>query len=102
MQIHWAQFPDAMTEQRSAAEQRLQRLAQEDRHLGVVRIVARPLRHHRQGGQAVKLTGHVRGREIVVCEEGQGLGRALADAVESFERQIHRLRERRRAARTAH
>jgi ribosomal subunit interface protein len=101
MQIHWIQFPEVMNAQRASAEERLRRLELEDRDLGAVRIIARPVSHARQTGQLVKLTGRVRGQQIVASGQRAGLGHALGDALESFEKQLHRLRERRREERTA-
>jgi ribosomal subunit interface protein len=99
MEIHWAHFAELGPMQRSAAEHRITRLAQERDDLIDVRIVAQPTSHHRRGGQQVRLRCLVPGRQIVASSESTDLQLALEDVLDGLERQIHKHRARRREAR---
>jgi ribosome-associated translation inhibitor RaiA len=99
VQIHWAQFPERMNTQRAAAEERLQRLELSGGELQV-HIAARAIHLHGQRGQVVTVRCRILGRELLACCQRESLGGALHEAVESFERQVHELRERRRSGRT--
>lgn len=99
MEIHWAHFAELGPMQRSAAEHRIARLAQERDDVIHVQIVAQPTNHHRHGGQQVKLRCLVPGRQIVASSESADLQMALEEVLDGLERQIHRHRERRREGR---
>jgi ribosomal subunit interface protein len=100
MEIHWRHVEGLDDEQRSSVEDRLRSLAADHTDLIDVRIAARPTRHHRHGGQEVRITAQARGTEIVSARTRPDLALALHDALDTFERELRRLRERRRARRT--
>jgi ribosomal subunit interface protein len=95
MQVHWHRpelFADA---DRQAAEERIQKLATEHGDLIDVRITALPTAHHRHGAHEVRITCDARGKEIVatrICDE---VGLALNEALDTFEREVRRMRHRR-------
>jgi cold shock CspA family protein len=60
-----------------------------------VRIAARPTGHHRHGGQEVRITCEARGREIVAARARPDAGLALNEAMDVFERELWRMRDRR-------
>jgi cold shock CspA family protein len=66
-----------------------------------VRITARPTPHHRHGGQEVRLTCEARGREIVAARTRPDAALALNEALDAFEREVWRMRDRRTRERTA-
>ena len=95
MELHWV-HPEVFREQdRSAAEGRISELAGEHTDLIDVRITARPSAHHRHGGQEVRITCEARGREIVAARTRPDAGRALDEALDAFEREVWRMRQRR-------
>jgi cold shock CspA family protein len=99
MEIHWRHVEGLDDEQRSRAEDRLRSLAKGHTDLIDLRIAAKPTRHHRHGGQEVRITAQARGREIVSARTRPDLALALHDALDAFERELRRMRERRRARR---
>ena len=96
MQIHWTDFESVSQVQRDAVERRIAALADERGDLIDVRLVARETNHHRLGGREVRIVCQARGTEIVASCERPELGHALDEAVDDFEREVRRLRERRR------
>ena len=99
MQIQWTHCESLSERQREAVELRIRALAEERDDLLDVRIVARLTNHHRLGGREVRITSLVRGREIVASVERPELGLALCEALDDFEREVRRRRERRRTHR---
>lgn len=97
MQIHWTDFESVSLAQRQAVERRLVALADERGDLIDVRLVAHSTNHHRLGAKEVRIVCQARGAEIVASCEAAELGRALGEAVDEFEREVRRVRERRRA-----
>jgi ribosome-associated translation inhibitor RaiA len=97
MQIHWTDFDSLSEAQRDAVERRLAALADERDDLIAVRLVARATQHHRLGGRQVRIVCQARGAEIVASCERPEIGQALDEAVDDFEREVRRARERRRA-----
>ena len=102
MEIHWTHMEGADPEERALANKRLAQLAEGHEDLIDVRIVGRPSQHHRHGGQEVRIVGMARGRELVAARERESLGLALHEALDAFEREVTKLRERRRDKRTEH
>jgi cold shock CspA family protein len=100
MQIHWAKFEGLPELQRMAIERRLRALAHGHNDLLSVRLVAHATRHHRHGGQEVRIVASVRGKEVVACRERPDLGLALNETLDDFEREILELRQRRKDLRT--
>ena len=96
MQIHWTNFDSVDPAQRDAVERRITSLADERGDLIDVRLVARETNHHRLGGREIRIVCQARGAEIVASCEGAELGRALDEAVDDFEREVRRIRDRRR------
>ena len=96
MQIHWTNFDSVDPAQRDAVERRIASLADEKGDLIDVRLVARETNHHRFGGREVRIVCQARGAEIVAGCERAELGRALDEAVDDFEREVRRIRDRRR------
>lgn len=97
MQFHWTDFESVSQVQREAVERRIAALADERGDLIDVRLVAHETNHHRQGGREVRIVCQARGAEIVASCERPELGRALDEAVDDFEREVRRVRARRRA-----
>jgi ribosome-associated translation inhibitor RaiA len=96
MQIHWTDFESVTQAHRDAVERRISALAEERGDLLDVRLVAHQTSHHRLGGE-VRIVCQARGAEIVARCERPELGRALDEAVDDFEREVRRVRERRRS-----
>ena len=95
MQIQWTDFDSVSQPQRDVVERRIAALAEERSDLNHVRLVARGTDHHRLGGREVRIVCQARGTGIVARAERPELGRALDEAVDDFEREVRRLRERR-------
>jgi len=102
MQIHWTHFSDLSDEEREAIESRLRELDHGHDDLIDIRLVARASGHHRHGGREVRLTCQARGRELVVARERDEIGQALDEVLDDFEREVRRLREKRRDKRFEH
>ncbi len=96
MQIHWTHFDDLDPDERGAIESRLRGLTEGHSDLIDVRLVAQSSRHHRHGAREVRITCQARGREIVASREREDMRLALDEALDAFEHEVHRLRERRR------
>lgn len=96
MGIHWVGLGDLSEAERAEIEARLDLLAEGHDDLIDLRITGKKTRHHRHGGQEVRITCQARGREVVAARERPDLGLALNEALDTFEREIHRLREKRR------
>lgn len=95
MQIHWVDQNSFPQHQREVVEARILELAQGTNDLIDVRITARSNEHHRHGGQEVRITCEARGREIVAARTRPDVTLALNDAMDVFEREVRRLRDRR-------
>jgi cold shock CspA family protein/ribosome-associated translation inhibitor RaiA len=96
MQVHWVTEGDLDAEQCAVAESRLLALAEGYSDLIDVRVFARASTHHRHGGGEVRITCQARGREIVAARERADVGLALDEVLDVFEREVRKLRERRR------
>ncbi len=96
MQIHWTDLESVSQAQREIVERRISALADERDDLIDVRLVARQTNHHRLGGREVRIVCQARGTEIIASCTAPEVGRALDEAVDDFERQVRRDRERRR------
>jgi cold shock CspA family protein len=100
MEIHWVDFDDLRADIREAIEQRVRSLAEGHQDLIDVRFTARTTGHHRLGNQEVRITAQLRGKEIVAARNRDEVGRALDEALGAFEREVRKLRGRRRTKRT--
>ncbi|NNL86066.1 MAG: HPF/RaiA family ribosome-associated protein [Myxococcales bacterium] len=96
MKLHWVGFQELDESQRALVENRVQQLAEGHRDLIDVRFTGRPTRHHRHGGQEVRITCQARGHEIVAARTCPDLELALNAALDTFEREVHRLRDKQR------
>jgi len=96
VQIHWVGLQDLDESERERAEARFSQLAEGHSDLIDLRIVGRVSGHHQQGGQEVRITCQARGRELVAARTAAELGLALHEALDAFESEVHRLRDKRR------
>jgi CspA family cold shock protein len=95
MELHW-HHPEAFRElERADAEQRIGMLADGRSDLIDVRIAAQETAHHRHGGREVRITCRARGKEIVAARTRPDAGLALNEALDAFEREVRRMRDRR-------
>ncbi|UCE84543.1 MAG: cold shock domain-containing protein [Deltaproteobacteria bacterium] len=99
VEIHWYKLDKLDEAERHAAEERLEGLAANHTDLIDVSIAARPTRHHRHGAQEVRISADVRGVGIVAVRTRDEVGQALNETLDAFERELRRLRQRRRDTR---
>lgn len=95
MELHWHRPQVFREEDRTVAEERIAELARDRTDLIDVRISAHPNSHHRHGGQEVRITCQARGQEIVASRIRPDAGLALNEALDVFEREVWRMRDRR-------
>jgi cold shock CspA family protein/ribosome-associated translation inhibitor RaiA len=100
MEIHWRNADGLRPETRAAAEARLGQLSQGHTDLIDVRISARPTAHHRHGGHEVRIVCQARGKELVAARERADLEASFNEALDAFEREVWRMRHRRREERS--
>jgi len=101
VELHWHR-PELFGEQeRALADERIQTLARDHSDLIGVRISAKPTAHHRHGGQEVQITCDARGGQISASRTRPDLGLALNEALDAFEREVWRMRDRRAERRRA-
>ena len=95
MEIHWHN-PEVFREaDRRKVEERIQGLTRDHSDVIDVRIAAKPTAHHRHGGHEVRITCAARGSELVAARTRADSGLALNEALDVFERELWRLRQRR-------
>jgi cold shock CspA family protein/ribosome-associated translation inhibitor RaiA len=100
MELQWL-HPEAFHEnERLAAEARIHALANGHTDLIDVRITARATRHHRIGEQEVHIICEARRKQIVASRTRPEAGLALNEALDAFEREVLRMRDRRMQQRT--
>jgi ribosome-associated translation inhibitor RaiA len=85
--------------ERQGAEIRFRKLDASHNDLIDLRIMGKKNGH--RSGEEVRIACQARGREIVAARSADQVGRALHDAIDAFEREVWRLRERRRDRRNA-
>lgn len=102
MQLHWVHPELFAPRQREEAAARIEALAQGHQDLIDVRVTARASDHHRHGGHEVRITCDARGKEVVAARTRPDVGLALDEALDAFERQVWRMRDRRTEGRNAH
>jgi len=95
VQIHWHQMTDLGAPERDAIEQRLQSLAEEHGDLFDVRISAAQPHHQRRGPVHVRIVAQVKGHELVSSHDAEQLSIATGTALDVFERELRKLRDRR-------
>jgi ribosome-associated translation inhibitor RaiA len=96
VEIHWVGLTELDEAERERADSRFARLGEGHSDLIDLRVVGRGSGHHQHGGQEVRITCQARGREIVAARTATELGLALHDALDAFESEVHKLREKRR------
>jgi cold shock CspA family protein/ribosome-associated translation inhibitor RaiA len=96
VEIHWVGLSDRDGADQAEIEARLELLAEGHDDLIDLRITGRKTRHHLHGGHEVRITCQARGSEIVAARTRPDLGLALNEALDAFEREVHRLRGKRR------
>jgi cold shock CspA family protein/ribosome-associated translation inhibitor RaiA len=95
MQLQWV-HPEAFHERdRLTAAERIEELAAGRSDLIDVRISAQTTSHHRHGHKEVRITCAARGKEIVAARSRSDAGLALNEALDVFEREVRRMRDRR-------
>ena len=99
MDIHWVGLSDLDDTQRANAEARLQALAEGHTDLIDLRITGHQTRHHLHGAKEIRIACLARGKELVAARTRDELGIALIEALDAFEREVHRLRDKRQKAR---
>ena len=95
MEVHWVGLTDIAESERARAEERVIRLADRGNDLIDLRITGRASRHHQHGDKEVRITCQARGQAIVAARTCPDLGLALHEALDVFEREVTRLREKR-------
>jgi len=96
VQVHWRHPNEVSEEIRQDAEQRLQRLANGHTDLIDTWIDVALDGHHRKGHGRVAIRCQARGTEIVAHGNREDADLALHEALEVFEREVKRMRERRK------
>jgi cold shock CspA family protein len=96
LEIHWSGLGDLDESERAGAERRLRALGDAHSDLIDVRISGHRTRHHRLGEQEVRISALARGHPLVAARTRADLGLALHDALDVFERELQRRREKRR------
>ncbi len=94
MRVHWRNQGEFSEAERVAAEARVAALDEEHHLLGDVHIAAKPTRHHRHGGQEVRISCRFHGHEIVGSRTSEVSGKALDEILDLLKREVHRLRDR--------
>ena len=95
MEIHWSGLDEIGASEKERVEERIESLVEGHQDLIDVRIAARSTNHHRHGGQEVHITCEARGQQIVAARAREDLGLSLNEALDAFEREVRRMREKR-------
>ena len=101
MEIHWINLDGLEEKDRQGAEDKFHKLGASHNDLIDLRITGKKNGHRARAGEEVRIACLARGREIVAARSADQMGRALHDAIDAFEREVWRLRERRRDRRGA-
>jgi ribosome-associated translation inhibitor RaiA len=96
VEIHWTNLDGLEEKDRQGAEVRFRKLAASHDDLIDLRITGKKNGRRAPASDEVRIACQARGREIVAARSADQMGRALHDAIEAFEREVWRLRERRR------
>jgi len=100
VQIHWVNCQSLPQPQREAVEDRIRKLGEGHTDLIDVRIAGHESGHHRHGNCELRIIADVRGTEIVAVRNREDLGLALDEAMDAFDRELRKLRGKRRDRRT--
>ena len=96
VEIHWINLDGLEEGDRQGAEVRFRKLDASHTDLIDLRIMGKKNGHRARAGEEVRIVCQARGREIVAARSADQVGRALHDAIDAFEREVWRHRERRR------
>jgi ribosome-associated translation inhibitor RaiA len=96
VEIHWTNLDGLKDKDRQSAEDRFRKLGATHNDLIDLRIAGKKNGHGAHASEEVRIACQARGREIVASRSADQVGRALHDAIDAFEREVWRLRERRR------
>ena len=99
MEIHWVHAAELSDDEKAEAEGRLYELAEGHTDLIDVRLTAREIGHQANGDREVRIACEARGTEIVASRSRPGLGTALDDVLDVFEREVRKMRRRQTARR---
>ena len=94
MEIHWRNLSVLDETLRARVEERLRMLATDRDDLLAVHISAKTSGHHVHGGSEVSLHATTHGKELVASRTRPDLEQALAEALDAFERELRRVRDR--------
>jgi cold shock CspA family protein len=100
MEIHWRNPNGLDDEERVATEQRLQELASGHTDLIDLWIDVARTPHHRKGAEEVTIRCQARGAELIAHGRHAETPLALREAIQTFQREVKRLRSRRRDRRS--
>jgi cold shock CspA family protein/ribosome-associated translation inhibitor RaiA len=102
MEIHWRKAEALSAAEKELARERIESLAHGHRDLIDVWIDVEPSSpHHRKGAERVSIRAQVRGATIVAHAQEEELRPALRAALDRFDREILRLRDKRQDRRVA-
>jgi ribosome-associated translation inhibitor RaiA len=96
VEIHWTNLDGLEEKDRQGAEVRFRKLDASHSDLIDLRITGKKNGHRAHSSEEVRIACQARGRDVVAARSADQVGRALHDAIEAFEREVWRLRERRR------
>jgi len=99
VEIHWTNLDGLDEKDRQGAEDKFRKLGETHNDLIDLRITGKKNGHRAHASEEVRIACQARGREIVASRSADQVGRALHDAMDAFEREVWRLRERRRERR---
>ena len=100
MEIHWRNGDGISEKEKGKIEGRLRALGETHKDLIDIRINIKRTGHHRHGGQEVVIACQARRKEIIASRTRPDAALALNEAVDVLERQIVKLRAKRRDRRT--
>jgi ribosome-associated translation inhibitor RaiA len=100
MQIHWRNADPISAEARRATDARIERLAQGHRDLVDVWVDVAQDQSPLRGAEQVAIRCQARGTQLVAHGYAAEPEMALRDALQTFEREVKRMRERRESRRS--
>ena len=100
MDIQWHIVTDLDDERRDSAERRLEKLSSEHNDLIHCTIHVERCDHHLHGAAEAKIHCQAKGTELVASEHDDEPEKALSRMLSAFEREVHRMRDKRRDRRS--
>ena len=101
MDIQWHVVTDFDGARREAAEARIRKLGEGQKDLIHVVVHVDGSNHHQHGAAEAKIRCQAKGRELIAHERDEEPEIALTRAVDVFEREVHKMRAKRRDRRGA-